>query len=454
MFKKIGEDLTFSKSDILAPKKALGDEKILRRFVKMAKKLRRIAPKASDFLYFHSIMMHSAEAALINQETGEPILNKSGKESKGWFEDFKNDKGQDSVKWISPDGIQPYKNANGDIFGETHLVKAYKNWIGRPLCRDHQSDSIDGIRGIIVDVYYDPKYKRVHALAALDRKNYGDLARKVEAGYANSVSMGTGVGRSICTECGNVAFTERDYCPCVKTRKNYGEINLDLSPIELSLVVNGADGLAKIKQIVASMNQYAGQKQERINQLVNDRCVNPTELQSLTDSLSDMQKRISALMGTNSVPKKTASSDLGELVAAYKALSAAPGSESAAQAVLDQIKAVVEPKMKEVEPEALPPTGSKVDYESGPVSTTPSPHSVPDWIGSATEMAVNPANRLASVKEDRKIYRDLVSLRAEVKSLSDKLQAVAVLNKKLNHGELRKRAMSRRAYWFNGKQTK
>jgi len=107
--------------------------------------------------------------------------------------------------------------------------------------------------------------------------------------------------------------------------------------------------------------------------------------------------------------------------------------------------------MKEVEPEALPPTGSKVDYESGPVSTTPSPHSVPDWIGSATEMAVNPANRLASVKEDRKIYRDLVSLRAEVKSLSDKLQAVAVLNKKLNHGELRKRAMSRRAYWF--KQT-
>jgi hypothetical protein len=57
----------------------LANDDITNRFLKMAKKLKRIAPKAQDFLYGHAIMMHAAEAALINQETGEPILGSDGK---------------------------------------------------------------------------------------------------------------------------------------------------------------------------------------------------------------------------------------------------------------------------------------------------------------------------------------------------------------------------------------
>lgn len=141
---------------------------------------------------------------------------------------------------------------NCDIFPEAELKKAYRKWVGKPLCKDHQSSSVDGMRGLILDTYWDDKYKRIIALCAIDKINYPDLARKVSTGYANSVSMGTAVGKSICFECGNVAKTERDYCHHVKTRTAYGEINTELQPIELSLVVNGADSKAKVLEVLAA----------------------------------------------------------------------------------------------------------------------------------------------------------------------------------------------------------
>lgn len=221
-----------------------------------------LSPYVDDFLYASCIMMHAAESALINQETGEVIKNANGTSVSGWFEKYDSADGRETARWVSPDGIRPTKNNNGDIFPEAELLKAYKNWIGKPLCKDHVSNSVDGIRGVIVDTFYDPKFKRVHALFALDKKNYPDLARKVEAGYATNVSMGTAVGRSVCTECQNVATVASEFCGHVKARTHYGEINLDLNPIELSIVVTGADPRAKIRKIVASLNEYSAQAAE------------------------------------------------------------------------------------------------------------------------------------------------------------------------------------------------
>jgi len=218
-----------------------------------------LSPYVDDFLYASCIMMHAAESALINQETGEVIKTADGKSVAGWFERYDAEGGRETARWVSPDGIRPTKNNNGDIFPETELLKAYKNWIGKPLCKDHVSSSVDGIRGVIVDTFYDPKFKRVHALFALDKKNYPDLARKVEAGYATNVSMGTAVGRSICSECQNVATVASEFCGHVQARTHYGEINLDLNPIELSIVVTGADPRAKIRKIVASLDEYRAQ---------------------------------------------------------------------------------------------------------------------------------------------------------------------------------------------------
>lgn len=243
------------------------DESVLNDFRKTALSLKRIAPKAEDFLYFSAVMMHAAEASSLNDD-GTPKLNRKGEVvSVGW------DKTGGTWRWKTNDNsIKPYRNSNGDIFPEEELVKAYKKWKDKPLCIDHKSSSVEFVRGFIVDTYYDRNLKRVIALCALDRKNHPGLARQVETGYSNNVSMGTAVGRAICTECATVARTEADFCDHMRRKNAWGEINVDLSPIELSIVVNGADPSAKIKHIIASantLNSYLEEQEAHLNKIAS-----------------------------------------------------------------------------------------------------------------------------------------------------------------------------------------
>jgi len=462
--RKNGENLAFSVEDnILTPKQALHDKKIAKRFMKMAKSLRKVAPKAKDFLYGHAIMMHAAEAALVDQETGDAILDKKGNPLTASFEEYKLPNGKDSVKWkCSKEDLRPYKNANGDIFPESELLKAHKKWIGKPLCKDHKSESVDGIRGIIIDTYYDPRFRRVHALFALDRKNYGDLARKVETGYANSVSMGTAVGRSICTDCGNPAVTEREYCKCIKSRSNYGEINMDLNPIELSLVVNGADGRARIRNIIASLNSYVQTKQERIDELQGARCVNPTELQSLADTINEIQIKLNGLMQIDI--DKVAGVDEGEartlaqLTSTYRELKEA-GATEAADAVMARIKELatdIKGETEEIEIEGDKPKPPMRPGPGGPSWSPMSGEGLEDRT-TTTPLSGIPTERYASTEEDNKqgaFSNEISLLRSKVASMKNSIRK---LNKKvskeennMNSARLRARAKARRAYWLGG----
>lgn len=200
---------------------------------------------------------------------------------------------------------------NCDIFPEPELKIAYKNWVGRPLCLDHQSQSVDKIRGVIVDTVYDDKRKRVIALCALDAKNYSDLADKVKTGVANNVSMGTAVGRAVCTECYKAARTERDFCQHMRTRNRYGEVNLDLSPIELSLVVQGADPKAKVKHIIASdIAKAAGLLTDYLQLKEAARNVSTHDLESIKKDLEKLTERIDT-MSRNSSEKDDESDAVG-----------------------------------------------------------------------------------------------------------------------------------------------
>lgn len=243
------------------------NSQILSKFAQFTQNLKRIAPKANDFLYFSAVMMHAAEAAAINEDGTLKVLANGEPVQVGW------EKTDEAWKWTSNDpGLKPYRNSNRDIFPEEELLSAHKKWVGKPLCIDHKSSSVDHVRGFIVDTYYDHALKRVIALCALDKKNYPDLAHKVSSGYSNNVSMGTAVGRAVCTECCTVARVESDFCNHMKLKSCYGEINLDLSPIELSIVVNGADPKAKIKHIIAaanSLNSYVAKKEEELKKLAS-----------------------------------------------------------------------------------------------------------------------------------------------------------------------------------------
>ena len=223
----------------------LADPEIIARFNKFASKIKSIAPKSDDFLYFSIIFLKSAESSLVDDSGAIKKLS-GGEDAWGHF-----DKG-----WKWHGNVQPHKNNNGDIFPEAELKKAAADWIGMPLCRDHESSSVDGIRGIILDTYYDEKLKQVVGLCALDKINYPDLARKVETGLVRYGSMGTAVENSICTECSNVATTLDEYCEHVTNRSAYGEINVGLKPIEYSLVVQPAEPGARLLSCIASLNSY------------------------------------------------------------------------------------------------------------------------------------------------------------------------------------------------------
>lgn len=270
MFTKRGELIELSPTAVESADSVIPvvDAQVLANFAKFASNLKRIAPKAEDFLYFSAVMMHAAEASLLNDDGTPKLTSKGEVVTANW------DKTGGSWRWKSNDpGIKPYKNSNGDIFPEEELVKAYRKWVGKPLCIDHKSSSVDHIRGFIVDTVYDRQLKRVIALCALDKRNYPDLARKVATGYSSSVSMGTAVGKAICSDCGQVAKVEADFCKCMRGRTCYGEINVDLSPIELSIVVNGADPKAHIKHIIASaqtLNNFVNNKASIIQKLAAD----------------------------------------------------------------------------------------------------------------------------------------------------------------------------------------
>jgi hypothetical protein len=275
--------------------RVLADPEVVARFEKVAADLKAVAPKAKDFLYFSAVMMHAAEAALLDDE-GKLKKSAAGENlTASW------DTSNDTWKWVCSDpNVMPYKNANNDIFPESELVKAHKQWIGCPLCLDHQSSSVDSIRGVVVDTYYDAPKKRVIALCALDKLNYPDLARKVQTGVSHCVSMGTAVGRAICTECGRVARVESDFCDHMRNKSCYGEINVDLKPIELSLVVNGADPNAKIKHIIAAANslaEYAEQKDKQLSKLSMHEMVDPDAVSAIKKDLEGIVQKLTDLEG-------------------------------------------------------------------------------------------------------------------------------------------------------------
>jgi hypothetical protein len=243
MFKKISNTQGSAKS--YSSEEVRANPEIVEKFTKVAKDLKKVSKKSNDFLYFSIVFLKSAESALIGKD-GLPAKTASGEEAWGYFDE--------SWKWHG--NVLPHKNNNSDIFPESELKKAASKWIGMPLCRDHESSSVEGVRGIILDTHYDEKYKQVVGLCALDRVNYPTLARKVETGIVRYGSMGTAVEKSVCSTCGNMAKVATDYCEHVSMRTAHGEINVGLNPIEYSLVVTPAEPEAVLLKCIASLKKY------------------------------------------------------------------------------------------------------------------------------------------------------------------------------------------------------
>jgi hypothetical protein len=159
-------------------------------------------------------------------------------------------------------------NANGDYFSKEELLKevdikgekipSYKTFEGVPIYTNHKNDDIEQAKGMVVYAEWDDKEDCVYCTFFVDEEAYPDIARNIRTGVIHDVSMGASVEYGICSCCGNKAYTERDYCDCLKkykgrTHPDQGkkvyEKNYDVKFIELSCVGDGAFESCEIQEI-------------------------------------------------------------------------------------------------------------------------------------------------------------------------------------------------------------
>jgi hypothetical protein len=85
-------------------------------------------------------------------------------------------------------------NGNWDAFGWDDLLKSYASFQGKGLYIDHSADSVLKAVGRLIDSYpvEDPETgeKYIEVLAKLDKYLFPELARQVQTGILNTVSMG------------------------------------------------------------------------------------------------------------------------------------------------------------------------------------------------------------------------------------------------------------------------
>ena len=159
-------------------------------------------------------------------------------------------------------------NANGDYFSKKELLKeveikgekipSYKTFEGVPIYTNHKNDDIEQAKGMVVYAEWDDSEDCVYCTFFVDEEAYPDIARNIRTGVIHDVSMGASVEYGICSCCQNKAYTEKDYCDCLKKykgrthpdkgKKVYEE-NYDVKFIELSCVGDGAFETCEIQEI-------------------------------------------------------------------------------------------------------------------------------------------------------------------------------------------------------------
>lgn len=157
-------------------------------------------------------------------------------------------------------------NKNADCFPYDELKKAYPSFTGKGVYQDHKTDSVDDMRGLILDSVFREYDKEidggnawVELLIAID-KSYEDLCRKVSNGSITDVSMGCSVLEGVCSICGNKCRGKMDdygnvidMCDHIKfykgdtfSNKLVYEDCYGVDFLEISMVTDGADSQALI----------------------------------------------------------------------------------------------------------------------------------------------------------------------------------------------------------------
>ena len=146
-------------------------------------------------------------------------------------------------------------NKNKDMFPLEEIKRAYTTFIGRNIFLDHNTKSVRNAVGKIIaaELREDEEgHTYVACLFKIDRELHPDIARKIENGIIDSVSMGANVSSTQCVKCHNVAHSANEFCEHQKNPilyPDYYAINTGVEFTELSLVSVPADPSAKMHKV-------------------------------------------------------------------------------------------------------------------------------------------------------------------------------------------------------------
>jgi len=214
-------------------------DKVMANYVEVAEKrayqdnkFHRIGDYDPEFHYYHVISVHG---------------------------DVPNDNG-DMFAWGSMDNPNSPELLRFDAALNKYI---YQTFIGRGNFKDHASDNVNNAVGINLDCIANHHGRFIENLLAVDANKDPDLVRAIDKKYIDSVSMGSRVGYSICSICGNLATNESQYCDDIKyhkARKIYHEgehrdvyeDNREVNFVELSWVTVPADRAARLISKVAN----------------------------------------------------------------------------------------------------------------------------------------------------------------------------------------------------------
>ncbi len=184
--------------------------------------MRRYA--VSEGLFYAEIagdkdMRKAAKAVL-----GSSEWQSSGLSSIAHRTDFKEVKRRPGFLYVANRAISSRTNRNFDHFTAEDLAstdpgEGYRTFIGRPVFVEHENDNHRRTRGVNIaaalhdDINPDGSPDTwVKVLKEIDPVAFPKLAKHLLNGSINRTSMGVDFKFSLCSKCGNQAFTEAEYC--------------------------------------------------------------------------------------------------------------------------------------------------------------------------------------------------------------------------------------------------
>lgn len=189
----------------------------------------------------------------------------NGKISKVASMEDKSEYSNDFIYFIARALTANVPNANGDYFPDDELEKSYESFIGKNLHLNHDADDVAKAVGKIIDAWFVRTDGDIYVvcLCKIDKKLHPELARNIETGIIDSVSMGCSCQECECSICGCKAHNESEMCEHLKNflgreidvngqKKKVSSINRGITFNELSLVGDPADSNAHMYQIYAN----------------------------------------------------------------------------------------------------------------------------------------------------------------------------------------------------------